>query len=261
LVGERAARSSRLVSGVAVLALIAVASLSVALIDSHSIADPLERNFIRPADAPLPKPGTLFVQMFSDQDFSTIVSEPLKTSIPLPHWPLTVTTINSSVISVTPLSLTTDSDGVAHVSLLPGLYVLRAPYNTLNIEIPVHISSGNTTSVKLSVSESVYSLLFSEAADVGAEPSVYVEVRSSNPVANVSEPVTLQVQSGGPRGEYRVLATVTSEWAPAQGTDWLELAPEGTLDLASATSVILATWSYSSSITVAPTLPGLSLPA
>ena len=261
MVSSRAARSSRLVSGVAVLALIVVASLSVALIDSHSIADPLERNLIRPADAPLPKPGTLFVQMFSDQDFSTVVSKPLKMQVPLPQWPMTVTTINSSVISVTPLSLKTDSDGVAHASLLPGLYVLRAPYNTLNIEVPVHISSGNTTSVKLEVSEGAYSLIFSEAADVGAEPSVYVEVGSSTPVANVSEQVTLQVQSGGPRGDYRVLATVTSEWPPAQGTDWLELAPEGTLDLASATSVILATWSYSSSITVAPTGPGLSLPA
>jgi hypothetical protein len=259
LVSLRAARSSRLVSAVAVVALIVVASLSVALIDSHSIADPLQRNYIRPADAPLPKPGILFVQMFSNQDFRSIAAEPLNTSIPLRQWPMTLTTINSSVISVTPLRLSTDSDGVAHVPLLPGLYVLRAPYNTLNIEIPVHISSGNTTSVQLNVSEGAYSLLFSEAADVGAEPSVFVELRSSTPVANVSQPVTLQVQSEGPRSAYRVVATVVSEWPPAQGTEWLELAPVGTLDLASATSVILATWTYSSMVTVGPTGLGVSL--
>jgi len=262
LVSSRAAaRSSRLVSGVAVVALIVVASLSVALIDSHSIADPLQRDYIRPADTPLPKPGTLSVQMFSNQDFSSIASEPLKTSIPVPEWPMALTTINSSVISVTPLPLSTDQVGVAHVSLLPGLYVLRVPYNTLNIVIPVHISSGNTTSVQLNVLEGAYSLLFSEAADVGAEPSLYVELRSSTPVANVSEPVTLQVQYGGSRGGYRVDATVTSQWPPAQGTEWLELAPVGILELASATSVVLATWTYSSSVTVGPISPNASLAA
>jgi hypothetical protein len=260
LVSSRAAaRSSRLVSVVAVLALIVVASLSVALIDSHSIADPLQRDFLRPADSPLPKPGTLMVQMLSDQDFSSITSEPLKTSIPVPRWPMTLTTINSSVISVTPLPLSTDSDGVIRISLLPGLYVLRAPYNTLNIEIPVNISSGNTTSVQLNVFEGVYSLLFSETADVGAEPSVYVELRSSAPVANVSEAVTLQGQYGGSGGAFRVDATVTSRWPPVQGTEWLELAPLGTLDLASATSFVLATWTYSSSVTVGLTPPNGAL--
>jgi hypothetical protein len=261
LVSLRAARSSRLVSGVAVLALIVVASLSVALIDSHSLADPLQLNFLRPADAPLPKPGTLSVQMFSNQDFSTVVSEPLSDPIAVPDWPMTLTTINSSVIAVTPLSFSTDSEGVARVPLLPGLYVLRAPYNTLNIEIPVHISSGNTTSVRLNIVEGAYSLLFSEAADVGAEPSVFVELRSSTPVANVSEPVTIQVQYEGSRGGHQVDATVTSQRPPVQGTEWLELAPEGTLDLASAASVLLATWNYSSSVTVGPTNPNVPLVA
>jgi hypothetical protein len=261
LVSSRAAaRSSRLVSVVAVLALIVVASLSVALIDSHSIADPLQRDYLRPADTPLPKPGILTVRMFSNQDFSGIASQPLKTAIPVPRWPMALTTINSSVISVTPLPLSTDSEGVARVSLLPGLYVLRAPYNTLNIAVPVQIYSGNTTSVQLNVSEGAYSLLFSEAADVDAEPSVYVELRSSTPVANVSEPVTLQVQIGS-RGGYRVDATVTLQLPPVQGTEWLELAPVGTLDLASATSVLLATWTYSSSVTVGSTPPGSSLAA
>jgi hypothetical protein len=261
LVSSRAARSSRLVSVVAVLALIVVASLSVVLIDSHSLDDPLQRDFLRPADAPLPKPGVLSVQMFSNQDFSTIVSAPLQASIAVPDWPMTLTTINSSVISVTPLSFKTDSEGVAHVPLLPGLYILQAPYNTLNIEIPVNIYSGNTTSVVLSVVEGAYPLLFSEAADVGAQPSVYVELRSSAPVANVSEAVTLQGQYGGAGDAFRVDATVTSQQPPAQGTEWLQLAPLGTLDLAGAESVILATWTYSNTVTVGPTGPNVPLAA
>jgi hypothetical protein len=253
----RAARSSRLVSGVAVILLIVVASLSVALIDRHSLADPLQVNILRPADAPLPKQGVLSVQMFSNQDFSTAVSAPLRAPIAVPDWPMTLTTINSSVISVTPLSFKTDSEGVAHVSLLPGLYVLRAPYNTLSIEIPLNIYSGNTTSVLLSVVEGAYPLLFSETADVGAQPSVYAEVRSPTPVANVSEAVTLQGQYGGAGGAFRVDATVTSQQPPAQGTEWLQLAPAGTLDLAGVESVVLATWAYSSTVTVGPTSPNV----
>jgi len=256
LVGLRAARSSRLVSGVAVVALIAVAALSVVVIDSHTLADPLQRDFIRPAAAPLPKTGILFVQMFSNQDFSSIVSDPLNTSAPVPEFLMQVITINSSVISEAPQPLTTDAAGVAHLSLLPGVYVLRVPYNTLRIEIPVRILSGNTTSVRLNVSEAAYSLLYSEAADVGGQPSVYVELPSSTSVANVTEPVTLQVQNGGSRNGYQVFATVVSEQEPAQGTQWLELESVGAFDLAGATTVLLATWTYSTSITVGPT--GLS---
>jgi hypothetical protein len=125
----------------------------------------------------------------------------------------------------------------------------------------VNIYSGNTTSVRLNIVEGAYPLLFSEAADVGAQPSVYVQLRSSTPAANVSEPVTIQVQYGGPRGGHQVDAIVTSQRPPVQGTEWLELAPEGTLDLASAAAVLLATWNYSSSVTVGPTNPNVPLVA
>gem|GEM_PF-4387393 len=255
MVTLRAARSSRLVSGVAVVALIAVASLSVVVIDSHTLANPLQRDFIRPADAPLPKTGVLSVRMFSNQDFSAIVSEPLETSMPVPEWPMQVITINSSVISEAPQSLSTDSNGVAHLSLLPGVYVLRVPYNTLRIEVPVRILSGNTTSVGLNVSEGAYPLLYSEAADVGGQPSLYVEFSSSTPVANVTEPVTLQVKNGETGNGYQVFATVISEQPPAQGTQWLELGSLEAFDLAGAATVLLATWTYSTSITVGPTVP------
>ena len=206
-----------LVSTAAVVALIVVASLSVAVIDSHAIADPLQRDLVRPADTPLPKAGALSVRMLSNQNFTSIVSEPLGTPVPVAKWPMTVTTINSSVISEAPIRLTTDSDGVAIAILLPGVYVLRAPYNTLDIEIPVRIFSGNTTSVQLNVTEGAYSLLYSEAADVGAQPSVYVALHSSTPVASVGEPVTLDVRNGGSGSGYEVYATVVSELPPAPG--------------------------------------------
>jgi hypothetical protein len=245
--------SSVLVSAAAVVALVVVASLSLALIDSHALSDPLQRDLIRPAAAPLPKPGTLRVQMWSNQDFSRVVAEPLATPMPVPRWPLTLTTINSSVISEAPISLSTGADGVALATLLPGDYVLRAPYNTLNIEIPVRIFGGNTTSVELNVTEGAYQLLYSEAADVGAQPSVYVELRSSTPVANVSEPITLQVRNTGPGNGYEVYATVVSEQLPAQGTQWLELEPRVPVDLSDAAAVLFATWAYATSIAVGPT--------
>lgn len=250
----RAARSSRLVSGVVVLALIAVASLSVVVIDSHTLANPLQRDFIRPADAPLPKNGVLSVRMFSNQDFSSIVSEPLETPMPVPAWPMAVLTINSSVISEAPQPLKTDSNGVAHLSLLPGDYILRVPYNTLRIAIPVRILSGNTTSVGLNVSEGAYPVLYSEAADVGGQPSLYVEFSSTTSVANVTEPVTLQVKNGETGNGYQIFASVASEQPPAQGTQWLELDAVETFDLAGAATVLLATWNYSTSIAVGPTV-------
>jgi len=250
LVISRAPRSSRLVSAAAIVALVLVAFLSVEAIDSHSLADPLQRDLIRPGSAPLPRTGTLLVQMLSDQNFSSIVSRPLNSSAPLPKWPMNVITINSSIISLEPLSLSTDADGIATAPLLPGEYVLQAPYNTLRIEIPVRIFSGNTTVVRLNVAEGAYSLLYSEAADVGGQPRLYVELNSSSPVANVTEPVTLQVQNGGSGQGYEVFATVVSELPPAQGTQWLELESGVPVDLAGAASVLLATWTYSSSVTV-----------
>lgn len=240
-----------LVSAAAVAALIVVASISVAVIDSHAITDPLQRDFVRPADAPLPKDGALSVQMFSNQDFSSVLSNPLRTPLPVPRWPMALTTINSSVISQLPISLHTDANGVAFATLLPGEYVLRAPYQTLNIEIPVRIFGGNTTHVQLNVTESAYSLLYSEAADVGAQPSVYVDLRSSTQVANISEPVTLEVQNEGSGNAFQVHATVVSEQPPAQGTQWLELDSAITVDLAGA-SVLFATWAYATSTTVEP---------
>lgn len=238
-----------------VVALIAVASLSVVVIDSHTLANPLQRDFIRPADAPLPKNGVLSVRMFSNQDFSSIVSKPLQTSMPVPEWPMAVDTINSSVISEAPQPLKTDSNGVARLSLLPGDYVLRVPYNTLRIAIPVRIISGNTTSVGLNVSEGAYQVLYSEAADVGGQPSIYLESSSSTPVANITEPVTLQVKNGETGNGYQIFATVASEQPPAQGTQWLELDSTEAFNLAGAATVLLATWNYSTSTAVGPTVP------
>lgn len=246
---------SRIASAAAIIALFVIASLSVVVIDSHSLSDPLQRDFVRPGSAPLPPTGTLVVTMLSNQDFSSSISEPLRTPVPVPKWPLALVTINSSVISVEPISLTTDPEGVAIDTLLPGDYVLEAPYNTLNIEVPVVILSGNTTSVRLDFSEHAYSLLYSEASDVGAQPSLYVELGSSASVANVSEPVTIGMQHGGPGGN-EVYATVLSERLPAQGTQWLDLGTAAEVDLAGAGAVILATWSYSSTVSVEPTVKG-----
>jgi len=243
---------SKLVSVAAIIALLVFASLSVAVIDSHSLSDPLQRDLVRPGSAPLPPTGTLVITMVSNQNFSSTVSEPLRTPVPVPKWPIAVVTINSSIISVEPISLTTDPEGVAVDTLLPGDYVVEAPYNTLNIQVPVVILSGNTTTVRLDLSEHAYPVIYSEASDVGAQPSVYIELHSSTAVANVSEPVTIAMQHGGPGGNA-VYATVVSERPPAQGTQWLDLGSSTEVDLSGAGTVVLATWSYSSPVSIEPT--------
>lgn len=236
-----------------IIALFVVASLSVVVIDSHSLSDPLQRDLVRPGSAPLPPTGTLVIEMVSNQNFSSTVSEPLRTPVPVPKWPIAVLTINSSIISVEPISLSTDPEGVAVGTLLPGDYVVEAPYNTLNIEVPVVILSGNTTTVRLDFSEHAYPLLYSEASDAGGQPSLYVELRSSASVANVSEPVTIGMQHAGPAGN-EVYVTVVSERLPAQGTQWLDLGSAAEVDLAGAGAVILSTWSYSSTVSVESTV-------
>jgi len=243
---------SRIVSAAAIIALFVIASLSVVVIDSHGLSDPLQRDLIRPGSAPLPPTGTLVITMVSNQNFSGAAAEPLATPVPLAKWPIAVVTINSSIISVEPISLTTDPEGAAVDTLLPGDYVVEAPYNTLNIEVPVVIVSGNTTIVRLDMSEHAYPLVYSEASDVGAQPNLYVEVRSSTSVANVSDPVSIGMEHGGPGGG-EVYATVVSERVPAQGTQWLDLGSAAEVDLTGAGLVVLSTWSYSSTVSVGPT--------
>ena len=241
----------------AIVGLVVVASLSVIVVNSFPFADPLQRVFLRPADAPLPPSGTLSIQMFSNQDFSTIVAMPLNDSIPLTKWPVAVYSINATIVSEAPLSTQTDQNGSAVVSLQPGTYFVQAPYGPLQIQVPVQIFSGNTTAVQIHVSESAYSLLYSEAVDVAAQPSVYVELGSSSSVAKTGDTVSFQVE-GGPGGSSEVQAVVVSQWPPEQGTQWLKLEPLGFFSISSAKAVILATWTYTDSVMVTST--GASAP-
>ncbi len=240
------------------MALVVVASISVVVIDASPMSDPLQRRFIRPGSAPLPQAGTLLLNMLSNQNFSSIVSAPYASAVPVQRWPIGIVTVNTSVMSVAPIAMSTDSEGAAIVSLLPGLYLLEAPYNTLSIRIPFTIYSGNATSVVLTVSERAYPMLYSEAEDVGGVTSAYVEVRSPSSVAGAGELATvgaLEVVSGTSQ-EFQARASVLSEQAPALGTQWLRLEFAGTFDMTAATSVVLATWSYASTISVAPTATG-----
>lgn len=239
----------------ALLALIVVASSSVILIDSSPMSNPLQRQFIRPGSAPLPKTGTLLLNMLSNQNFSSIVSAPYASAVPVIRWPFSIVTVNTSVMSVAPISMSTNSEGAAVVSLLPGLYLLEAPYNTLSIRIPFTVYSGNTTFVRLTVSERAYPLLYSEAQDVGGITSAYVEVRSSSSVAGAGDLATVGAQElvFGISEPYQVKASVISDQLPSAGTQWLRLEFAGPFDVSAATSAVLATWSYSSSITVTPT--------
>src|SRR5271155_4054615 len=108
----------------------------VVVINSSPMTNSLLRNFTFPTNAPLPKNGLLEVRMFSNQNFSSIASDPLKRSVPVAGFPMQVTAINSSVLSAEPGALQTDGDGFGLLMLLPGSYLLQAKYQTLNIEIP-----------------------------------------------------------------------------------------------------------------------------
>lgn len=242
-----------MISAVTIVALVSVASLSVILINSYTARDPLQRNLLRPVDSPFPKTGTLVVHFSSNQNFSSEVSPPLNAPRPLSAFPLTVTTIYASVVAVMPTSISTDANGTASTKLLPGLYLLEAPYKTLRIQVPLQIYSGNTTSVVLSVSESTYPLLYSEVTDAGALPRLYVHVSSPTPVNDSGNLVTLEVMDKAGNAN-QVDSLVVDQRPPSQGTQWLQLEPLTAFDLSGAASAVLATWTYSSSVAVAPTV-------
>jgi hypothetical protein len=251
-------RSSRLLIAASLSALVVLASLMVVLINASPSSVQLQRNFIRPVIAP-PGEGYLLVEMTSNENFSSVVSMPLGGQAPVVGWPLNVTPANSSVVAAIESSIITGRHGLALAQLVSGTYVLQTVYQTLDIALPVVISTDDVTEVRIGVTEGAYPTLYSEEGSLGAQSSVYVEVPSSTQVANSSQQVVLEVQNTGARSAYEVHATVASAQQPVLGTEWLNLVTAAPFDPVNADSMLLTTWRYSA--LVQPPAPANLLPA
>jgi hypothetical protein len=266
-----ARRSSKLVSALAILALIVVALLMIDVFDSATLANsaiPLggggPNAHGHPGPAILLPNGTLIVTLVSNQNGSAAL--PTNRTLPLVAWPVTVTSINSSNPFTQPYVLTTNRAGVALRQLPAGPYAVQVQDETLNVTIPVQVLAGNETQVSVRVSGAVYQLLYSEEVGVlltasSAQYGMYAELRSSTSVANLTEPVFLNVEEGTAGEGYLVNATVLAQQSPSQGTQWLELGTASAVDPLDATSIYVITWTYSSLVTVTPVGPDVPINA
>lgn len=252
----RAAKSSKLVSFLAVIGLIVTSILMLGLFNSAPVSPTrtLQSGRNSPKEA---LTGTLVVQLLTNQNESDRLSNPTNQLLALGGKAMTVTEADNSSNPLATV-LVTDATGRVSQELPPRHYVVDLVDETLSIEIPVQVSIGNETKVEVTIYGAAYPLVYSEESGVipaagGAQASMFVELRSSSPIANVSEPVLLRVHGAAPGVGYLVNATVIGQQPPSQGAQWLELGTEGMVDPVNATSIVLTTtWTYSSSITVQP---------
>jgi hypothetical protein len=250
----RTAKSTRLTSSVAVLGLIGTSVLLVLFLNSSSLANPtLPFQNRSPKQVPGPT-GTLVVQVHTNQNQTDLLSSPTNKSFALGEKGMTVTAADNSS---SPQLLITDTQGGALQELAPGRYVVRLADQTLSIKIPVQIFVGNETKVKVTISWTAYPIVYSEESGVlpaagKVRSNMFVEIQSSAPVANVDDKVLLKVRGGAPGVGYLANATVLAQQPPTQGNEWLELGASATINPVNATSIVLTTSTYSSSITVRP---------
>jgi len=253
----RAAKTSKLVSALAILGLILVSLFTVLVLDSSSLVNPtipLQNGNSNGTPGPT---GVLVVQLHSNQNETDRLANPTSGLFAVGEWPMTVAQATNST-NPTTYAMITDTSGGSLQDLPAGNYVVSLKVEALIIRIPVQVSVGNEAKVQVRIYGSAYSLLYSEESGVlptagSAQSNVFVRVNSTAPVANASEPVVLKVHEGAAGSGYLVNATVISRQPPSQGTQWLELGSAAALDPVNATSIVLTTWTYATYITIGPT--------
>jgi len=195
------------------------------------------------------------VQLFTNQNESNGLSNPTSQVVPLGNKTMRVTQDINSSKAITDV-LVTDFRGVVLAAFPPGPYVVNVKDQTLNMSIPVEISAGNETDLAVTIYGAAFPLIYSEESGGltlgGVHSSLYVELQSDTPVANVNQPVILDVNAAAPGTGHQVNATVVAGKPPVQGTEWLELGTTATVDAVDATSIVLTTWSYTSNVVVLP---------
>jgi len=249
----RAAKSSKLVSALAIMGLIVISLLMVLVLDASSFVNPLAPVGNGSSGLKQGPTGTLVVDLFTNQNETDRILLPMTTLIPLGEWPVTVAQVNSSQH----FSMITNTQGGSLQQLAAGSYVVSFQDESLKVNIPVQVALGNVTRLEVKVYGTAYPLAYSEESGVlltagSPQSAMYVEVRSSTPVANASEPVILKVHGVIQGTGDLIPATVISYEPPSQGTQWLELGTSAPLNPVDASEIYLTTWTYSQLITTTP---------
>jgi hypothetical protein len=262
----RAGRSSRAASAAAVLGLIVVSLLMLYFVDASNLLNPTAPTSPASApSAPAPSPpgdqlnGSLVISVTSNQNTTDRLAPPTDAPSAAEGVPV-VATFSEAVNPVQAEHLwTTNANGLTGcIECLPvGLYVVSMHYDGLNITIPVSVFVDEQTLVRVSFTGRLYDLTYCAESGVLVTPSraeytMFAKVESSAPVANVSQPVYLNVLEGASGAGYSVNATVVSQGAPTTGTQWLQLGTLSPVDLVNATSISVTAWTSSTTTTVGP---------
>lgn len=245
------------------MALIILAVLMLDVFSTSNFTNPTAP--ATPATAPT-KPaqgpklnGTLIISVTSNQNATDKLAPPLNSWSGAQGVDIVGTFSAAAIPSESEYLWTTNQNGLAGcLACLPvGLYVLSISYAGLNITIPATVFANNQTLVRVTVTGSVYPLVYSKQSGVLVSPStaswaMFAQVASSSPVASVSQPVSLNVLQGSLAKGYSVNATVLALGAPTAGTQWLQLGTPTPIDLVDSTSISMTTWVYTSATTVGP---------
>lgn len=244
----------------AVLGLIVVSTLIVLVLNSSILVNPTLPLQGGNRNGPSPT-GMLTVRLLSNQDQSDRFVNPGASTRMFPIGDKSIV-VSQSTNSSNPFSqvLVTDSRGNVSQALAPGLYLVSFRDEALGLNIPVEVFAGNETALSVNIYGRAHPLAYSEESGIrpsagSAQSDMYVELLASVPVANVSEPVVLEVHGAAPGSGYLVNATVISSQPPTQGSEWLELGVAGAVNPVNATSIILTTWTSSAFVTVRPIGP------
>jgi len=253
----RAAKTSKKVSAAAVLGLIVVSTIMAILFNTSLSIVEIPHQVTVSGGQGTSATGVLLVQLVTNENETGAFSEPTNYLSPIASKSFNVTLEGNTSTPFSQVLVTDAARGVAFSVLPPGLYDIKVAERTVVTKIPVSVTAGNTTDVTVTFSEAAYPLAYSEEygatlTPTGIQSNIFAELQSGTPVANVSEPVILDVHAGFPLKESLVNATVVGGKPPAEGTEWLELQTAGTVDTVNATSVFLTTWSYSSEALVTP---------
>jgi len=248
----RPGETSRMVSVLSLLGLILVSIFMVLVLNSGALANPtLPFQNGNPSSGAGPT-GTLVVQLSTNQNETDRLANPANHLLPLGEKAMTVTPADNSS---SPQVLITDTRGGVLQEMPAGRYILRLVDETLDIMIPVQVSVGNLTKLKVTILETAYPVAYSEESGIlltGGKPqsNMFVQLAANAPVAGLNDQVLLKVHLGGPGVGYLSNATVLAAQPPDGGSQWLQLGSEAAINPVSATSIVLTTWAYSSSVSV-----------
>lgn len=245
----------------AILGLVVLSVLVIDVFDTSYLFNPTgPKRASPPPAAPSsgPRPnGTLIVMVTSNQNVTDPLAPPTDFVSDASGVPVLVFLPDSAAPAY---EWDTNAQGLTGCiqCLAVGPYVLGIQYDGLNMTIPVGVIADNQTLVRVNITGSVYPLIYSRESGVlvtstAAQYTMFAQVTSSGPVANVSQPVSLTVSEGAPKAAgYSVNATVISLGAPTAGTQWLQLGTPSPVDVQGATSITMTAWTSSITTTTGP---------